>query len=196
MHEQDQEPFRLTPANAPEEKMLIRLFRLMSIFESIDDASQDGWPRPRLAADLDGAYRILLHLVMAVEAQIHRPHRIKVWMDREANAKNPPPRLDLLVHLLAIARASTTALIRAHDALALQEWEDLQHVAASNGWVDSEDLEEEERERREKPAGCWCSVCRVVFDIRWLLGKTRRLLAPALARIGQGNLRERKECSK
>jgi hypothetical protein len=138
-------PFQQTPTNFPEEeKLLCRIYRVAAILEVLEETFQK--KRPRLARDLAGVGNMLDLMTSSVESQLNRPKRLRVWLDRETQAKRPPPSIPLLIRLLAITRRASTSVLNAHNAAVR--------------------LEEEGKE------SCWCYLCHNVYEIRWLLGTT------------------------
>ena len=144
-------PFQQTPCNFPEEEKLMK--RVYRVLASIEAVARARWKKqPRLARDLKGFYWLLLRAVAGIESQLHHPGRLRTWMDEDAKAKRPPPSSRLLIGLLGAARKAAGDVRAVHDRMA----------------------EEDEDAAREC---CRCLLCEDVIDLKWLLGKAKRLLA-------------------
>ena len=147
-------PFQQAAANFPEEtRLLCLVFRTLNCLESIRDAQVHA--RPRLSDEMGNVYRNLSRYAVAVDEELERPGRLRIWMDRDARAKKAPPRFALLLRLLTLTRRACTEVARVHDAAVLEEGE----------------------------GPCTCAVCDQVAEMKWFLGHARRLLATAFSII-------------
>jgi hypothetical protein len=142
-------PFQQTPCNFPqEERLMRRLYRLLMALDVVANAT---WKiQPRLSRDLEGLGELLGGLACTLECQLYHPGRLRTWLERETHAKRPPARMSLVLKLLASARKATKDVLRIHN-----------HTA---------------REEDSVNERCPCCLCADVLNLRWLLGKARRLL--------------------
>jgi hypothetical protein len=139
--------YELTPTNFPEEeKLMKRCYRLLASVQSVAHGTRK--TRPRFARDMEGLYWLIGRQINSLESQLHHPGRLRTWMDEDAQAKNPPPSEKLLVKLFSITRQAAAAVAAVHN-----------HVA----------------EQEEGKEACNCNLCADIWDLRWLLGKVRRL---------------------